>query len=278
MTTARAGLLEAIAASVRATVASRRARRPLDAVARAARERRPDGRRFRAALARGGAVNVIAECKRRSPSAGVLAAPYAPGEIAARYARAGAAAISVLTEPTFFDGDLAHLEAVRTATALPLLRKDFVLDEYQLYEARAAGADAVLLIVAMLGEQALARLARQAGELGLAALVEVHSSRELAIARDVGAGIIGVNSRDLRTLSVDGRVCESLAAEAPPGCVMVAESGIRSRQDIARLSALGYDAFLVGERLMTAPDPGAALADLLGPARGAGSVSGGGVP
>jgi indole-3-glycerol phosphate synthase len=271
----RGGLLDAIAASVRATVANRRARRPLEAVARAAGDRRPDGRRFREAVTQAGRFNVIAECKRRSPSSGVLAARYAPGEIAQVYARAGAAAISVLTEPTFFDGDLAHLQAVRTATALPLLRKDFILDEYQLYEARAAGADAVLLIVAMLDEMALQRLARCAGDLGLAALVEVHSSRELAVARDAGAGIIGVNSRDLRTLAVNARVCETLIEAAPAGCVMVAESGIRSRQDIDRLSTLGYHAFLIGERLMTASDPAAALADLVRPARGAGWVPGG---
>jgi len=270
----RTGLLDAIAASVRTTVASRRATLPIEAVARAASDCRPDGRRFREAIARAGRRNVIAECKRRSPARGVLAARYAPGEIAQGYTRAGAAAISVLTEPTFFDGDLAHLQAVRAATALPLLRKDFILDEYQLYEARAAGADAVLLIVAMLDETALQRLARCAGDLGLAALVEVHSSRELALARDAGAGIIGVNSRDLRTLAVNARVCETLTDEAPAGCVMVAESGIRSRQDIDRLSTLGYHAFLVGERLMTAADPAAALADLVEPAHEADRVPG----
>jgi indole-3-glycerol phosphate synthase len=237
---------------------------PIEAVARAASDRRPDGRRFHEAIARAGRLNVIAECKRRSPARGVLAARYAPGEIAHGYTRAGAAAISVLTEPTFFDGDLAHLQAVRAATALPLLRKDFILDEYQLYEARAAGADAVLLIVAMLDETALLRLARCAGDLGLAALVEVHSSRELSIASDAGADIIGVNSRDLRTLSVDPRVCERLAEKAPRGSVLVAESGIRSRDDVDRLAAAGYHAFLIGERLMTAADPAAALAGLIG--------------
>jgi indole-3-glycerol phosphate synthase len=264
-------LLSAIAASVRTTVATRRASVPLGAAERAAEQRRPDGRRFRDALARAGQVNVIAECKRRSPARGVLARDYAPADTARVYERAGAAAISVLTEPTFFDGALAHLEAVRAASSLPLLCKDFILDEYQLHEARAAGADAVLLIVALLDEATLRRLARSAGDLGLAALVEVHSSRELAVARDAGAGIIGVNSRDLRTLAVDVRVCDALVEEAPPGCVMVAESGIRSRQDIDRLSALGYRAFLIGERLMTAPDPAATLASLTRPAHEGGS-------
>jgi len=267
------GLLEAIAASVRTTLASRRANVPMDAVARAADEGRPDGRRFRDAISRDGRVNVIAECKRRSPSRGVLARAYAPAEIARVYERAGAAAISVLTEPTFFDGALAHLEAVRAATPLPVLRKDFILDEYQLYEARAAGADAVLLIVAMLDLASLANLVRRAGDLGLAALVEVHSSRELGLAHDAGADIIGVNSRDLRTLAVDARVCDALIHEAPPGCVMVAESGIRGREDIGRLSASGYGAFLIGERLMTAPDPAVVLADLAGAAGEGGSTA-----
>jgi indole-3-glycerol phosphate synthase len=265
------GLLEAVAASVQTTVASRRARVPIDELARTAAARRPDGRRFREAIARDGRVNVIAECKRRSPARGVLARSYAPGEIARVYERAGAAAISVITEPTFFDGALAHLEAVRAATSLPLLRKDFVLDEYQLYEARAAGADAVLLIVAMLDDRSLGRLARCAADLGLAALVEVHSSLEIEAARDAGADIIGVNSRDLRTLAVDVRVCDALIQQAPRGCVMVAESGMRRREDLERLAACGYRAFLIGEFLMTAPDPAAALAGLAG-APGGGSL------
>jgi len=265
------GLLEAVAASVQTTVASRRARVPIDELARTAAARRPDGRRFREAIARDGRVNIIAECKRRSPARGVLARSYEPGEIARVYERAGAAAISVITETTFFDGALAHLEAVRAATSLPLLRKDFVLDEYQLYEARAAGADAVLLIVALLDDRSLERLARCAADLGLAALVEVHSSLEIEAARDAGADIIGVNSRDLRTLAVDVRVCDALIRHAPHGCVMVAESGMRSREDVERLAACGYHAFLIGELLMTAPDPAAALAALAG-APGGGSL------
>jgi indole-3-glycerol phosphate synthase len=264
------GLLEAIAASVRTTVASRRAILPIETLARAAERMRPEGGRFRDALAQGGRVNIIAECKRRSPARGVLARAYAPAETARVYERAGAAAISVLTEPTFFDGALAHLEAVREATSLPLLRKDFILDEYQLYEARAAGADAVLLIVAMLDDGSLRRLARSAGNLGLAVLVEVHSSREFESARDAGADIIGVNSRDLRTLAVDVRICDALIQESPPGCVMVAESGIRSREDVERLAASGYRAFLIGERLMAAPDPAVTLAGLVGTAGGGG--------
>ena len=267
------GLLDAIAASVRTTLARRRERVPLDEVVRAAGRRPPDGPRFRDAVGRAGRINVIAECKRRSPARGVMARTYAPSAIARVYEQHGAAAISVLTEPTFFDGALAHLETVRGATALPLLRKDFILDEYQVYEARAAGADAVLLIAALLGPVPLRRLASCAASLGLAAIVEVHSSRELSEARDAGADIIGVNSRDLRTLAVDVRICEALSAEAPPGALMVAESGIRGRDDIDRLAACGYRAFLIGERLMTASDPGAALSGLLGPAPAGGPVA-----
>ena len=265
------GLLDAIRASVSTALQWRRSQTPLDVVARAAERRSPDGGRFRAALTREGGANIIAECKRRSPARGVLARTYEPAAIARSYERAGAAAVSVLTEPTFFDGALAHLEAVRTAVSLPLLRKDFVLDQYQIYEACAAGADAVLLIAAMLDDEALRHLARCAEGLGLAALVEVHSKRELDAAADAGADIIGVNSRDLRTLAVDLRVCDALVADAPPGAVMVAESGIRSRGDIDRLARAGYRAHLIGERLMAEPDPGAALAALLGRAPAAGS-------
>ena len=266
------GLLDAIAASVRTTITGRRERVPMDVLERAADRARPDGRRFRQAIGRPGRANVIAECKRRSPARGVLARAYAPADIALSYERHGAAAISVLTEPTFFDGDLAHLEAVRAATALPLLRKDFIIDDYQVHEARAAGADAILLIVALLDPVSLRRLAHRAAALGLAAMFEVHSSRELAEAGDAGADIIGVNSRDLRTLAVDLRVCDALVQEAPAGAVMVAESGIRSREDIDRLAGLGYHAFLIGERLMTVADPGEALSRLLAPADGGGRV------
>lgn len=258
------GMLDAIAASVRTALVHRRARVPIEAVERAAARRRPGGLAFRDAVGRKDRTNIIAECKRRSPSRGVLSRAYDPASIARVYARAGAAAVSVLTEPTFFDGALAHLEAVRGDVALPLLRKDFVLDEYQIHEARAAGADAILLIAALLDAATLRRLANTASDLGLAAIVEVHTRHEMDAAAGIGAEIIGVNSRDLRTLTVDARVPDALVEHRPPGCLMVAESGIRSRADIDRLASAGYDAFLVGERLMIAPDPGAALAGLLG--------------
>jgi indole-3-glycerol phosphate synthase len=209
-------------------------------------------------------VSVIAECKRRSPSKGLLRADYDPVGIARSYEQAGAAAISVLTEPTFFDGALSHLEAVRAAVEIPLLRKDFMVDRYQLLEARAAGADAILLIVAALDDERLMTLRREAESLGLDALVEVHDEAELDRAIAAGADVIGVNSRNLRTLEVDLEASDRLAARIPAHVVAVAESGLRSREDIDRLAARGYRAFLVGERLMTAADPGAALGAMTG--------------
>ncbi len=170
----------------------------------------------------------------------------------------------MLTEPTFFDGALAHLTAVRDAVGLPLLRKDFVVDDYQLLEARAAGADAVLLIVAALEQAELVRLQSRARELGLAALVEVHDDEELARAIDSGARLIGVNNRNLRTLAVDVSASDRLAAKMPANVVGVSESGLQTRGDLERLAAAGYRAFLIGERFMTDPDPARAISDLIG--------------
>src|SRR5918996_4264114 len=184
-------LLRAIVEGTRRILETRRSREPLETLARRAEETTPRGAAFEAALGHADRVNVIAECKRRSPSKGVLAATYDPAALASAYERGGAVAISVLTEPTFFDGALEHLAAVRRAVALPLLRKDFIVDEYQLHEARANGADAVLLIVAALTQPELAALHRRALELGLAALVEVHADEEVARAADAGARIIG---------------------------------------------------------------------------------------
>jgi indole-3-glycerol phosphate synthase len=211
-----------------------------------------------------GRFNVIAECKRRSPSKGVLAPRYDPVGIARSYERGGAAAISVLTEPTFFDGALDHLSAVRAAVAVPLLRKDFIVDEYQLFEARAAGADAVLLIVAALDQPKLLRLQSRAWELGLATLVEVHDDDELSRAVDSGARVLGVNNRNLRTLTVDVDASFRLAARMPAHVVAVSESGLQTRDDLERLSSAGYRAFLIGERFMTDPDPAKAIGELIG--------------
>jgi len=262
MTGRPADLLETIVAAARTRVQTRRELVPEAALeARIASQRGTRG--FRAALSRPG-VNVIAECKRRSPSKGLLLADYDPVRIARSYEQAGAAAISVLTEPTFFDGDLSHLEAVRAVVGIPVLRKDFIVDRYQLLEARAFGADAVLLIVAALDDESLMRLRQEAESLGLDALVEVHDGAELDRAIAAGADVIGVNNRNLRTLEVDLEASDRLAVRMPAHVVAVAESGLRSREDVDRLAARGYRAFLVGERLMTAADPGAALGALTG--------------
>lgn len=260
----RPDLLRTIVAATKQITDTRRAQEPASALERRAAARQPRGARFEAALAMAGRVNVIAECKRRSPSRGVLAAQYDPVSIARKYEAGGAAAISVLTEPTFFDGALAHLTAVREAVDLPLLRKDFVVDDYQLLEARAAGADAVLLIVAALEQPELVRLQTRAWTLDLAALVEVHDDEELARAVDSGARLIGVNNRNLRTLAVDVGASDRLAAKLPAGVVGVSESGLQTRDDLERLAAAGYRAFLIGERFMIDPDPARAIADLIG--------------
>jgi indole-3-glycerol phosphate synthase len=258
-----ADLLETIVAAARRIVYVRQEREPLAALGRRAERRTPRPGLFRAALERTDRVNVIAECKRRSPSRGVLRAEYDPVGIAAAYSAAGAAAISVLTEPTFFDGALEHLAAVRQTVDTPLLRKDFIVSEYQLLEARANGADAVLLIVAALTPGDLGVLARRAESLGLDTLVEVHADDELKVALDSGARVIGVNNRNLRTLTVDVGASDRLVEQMPAGVTAVSESGLKSADDLTRLARLGYHAFLLGERFMTDPNPGGALRALL---------------
>jgi indole-3-glycerol phosphate synthase len=257
-------LLRAIVDGTRRIVETRRGREPLEALARRAGSVSPRGTTFEAAVAHPDRVNVIAECKRRSPSKGVLAKSYDPAVLASSYERGGAAAISVLTEPTFFDGALEHLASVRRTVQIPLLRKDFIVDEYQLYEARANGADAILLIVAALDQRDLIALHCRASELGLAALVEVHEEDELRRAVDAGARLIGVNNRNLRTLAVDVDASHRLARLIPRDAVAISESGLQSRADLERLREDGYRAFLIGERFMLAPDPARALGELIG--------------
>ncbi|MCX6539122.1 MAG: indole-3-glycerol phosphate synthase TrpC, partial [Acidobacteria bacterium] len=251
-------------AASRRIVATRRASESATALASRAAQREPRGVAFREAVARTGRINVIAECKRRSPARGVLRRDYKPGDIARAYEEGGASAVSVLTEPTFFDGSLTHLEEVRAAVALPILRKDFIIDEYQLLEARAAGADAVLLIVAACVPSELTALVEAARTMGLAALVEAHTADEIRQGIDAGATIIGVNSRNLNTLAVDLGACDALVGEIPPGCVAVAESGIRSLEDVRHLHAIGYQAVLIGEWLMSAGDPCSTLQTVVG--------------
>jgi indole-3-glycerol phosphate synthase len=219
-------------------------------------------------LRRAGTVNIIAEIKRRSPSQGVIRDPFDPAEIARGYSRAGAAAMSVLCEEDYFSGSLDHLRAVRAVTTTPLLRKDFLIDEYQLYEARAAGADAVLLIVAILDDRLLGHLLARAATLNMDALVEVHTREEMSRAVSAGATTIGVNNRDLSTFKVDLRTSLDLAKLAPPRTLLVSESGIATGEDIRRLREAGYAAFLIGESFMRAADPGEALGRLIREAQG----------
>jgi len=260
--TAAPDLLATIVAATRRSVEVRQDARPLAALERQI-GRQPQGRAFERALtAPDTAPRVIAECKRRSPSRGILRREYDPGAHARAYAAAGAAAISVLTEPTFFDGTPDHLRAVRAAVEIPVVRKDFIVTEYQLVEAAALGADAALLIVGALEQRDLVNLVTSANALGMAALVEVHDAEELDRAVGAGARVIGVNSRNLRTLAVDLKVLDDVAARLSPDVTAVAESGIRTRADLDRLSEAGYHAFLVGERLIAQPDPGAALREL----------------
>jgi indole-3-glycerol phosphate synthase len=193
----------------------------------------------------------------------VIREDLSPGDVARRYEAAGAAALSVLTEETFFGGRLSHLAEARANVALPVLRKDFVVDPWQVWEARAAGADAVLLIVAALDQAQLRELLALVRESGMDALVETHDGDELARALDAGADLVGVNSRDLRTLAVSLETALGLGPRIPDDVVAVAESGIRSGQDVRALRAAGFDAFLVGEQLMSADEPGAALRRLL---------------
>jgi len=262
-------LLATIVAAARHSVEERVRRCPASELARQASAMRPGGDRFLASLRSTDGPRVIAECKRRSPSKGVLRTDYHPERIAAGYEAHGAAAISVLTEPTFFDGSLDHLRRVRTAVDVPLLRKDFIVTPYQLLEAVAAGADAVLLIVAALDDDALQRLLTEATALGLAVLVEVHSQAELSRAVALGARIIGVNNRDLRTLTVDLNASRELIGQMPDPVLGIAESGLRTSDDIVGLGRAGYRAFLIGETLMSTPDPGETLGRLIADTRAA---------
>ncbi len=242
--------------------ATRRRVETLDAVAlEAAARSQPPARDFLAALRRPG-LQVIAEIKRRSPSAGVIAAELDPAARAHAYAAGGAAAISVLTEPNFFGGSVADLQTVRASVDIPVLRKDFTLSPAQIWEARAAGADAVLLIVAALSPAALDELLATAREAGLAALVEVHTPEEAAVAAKAGAELVGVNNRDLTTFRTDLRVAEDVARHLPDGDVRVAESGVATPEGATRMWTAGYDAILVGEALVRATDPAALVAQL----------------
>jgi indole-3-glycerol phosphate synthase len=254
-------ILDEIVATKRREVAEARARVPDPELERRLSQA-PPARDFRAALERLGEVQIIAEVKKASPSAGLLRADFDPVAIAGIYALHGAAAISVLTDAPFFQGHLSYLAAIRAAVEPPLLRKDFLLDRYQLLEARCAGADAVLLIAEVLTGPELGTLVRQAGEVGLQTLVELYDPENLARVLDSGARLIGVNNRDLRTFGTRLEHTFEVAERLPPGCCLVSESGIRTRHDIERLRGAGVQAVLIGETLMRAPDIGACLDEL----------------
>ena len=237
----------------------------LGALERAAAEHTPRG--FRNRLRRfaldGIAIAVIAELKKASPSRGLIRADFKPSDLARELERAGAAALSVLTDEQFFQGSLDYLRQASTSSSLPCLRKDFMVDELQIVEARASCADAILLIVAALDQKELVSLAGIARAQGLDVLCEAHDELELQRALDAGCDLIGVNSRDLRTFEVNLETALRLVEKIPAGCVRVAESGIQSGADIARLRSAGYEAFLIGESLMKAERPGEALAKLI---------------
>jgi indole-3-glycerol phosphate synthase len=259
-----AAILERIVAATRARVAETRRSADLRDLERRAELHVPRGfRRALASKSRDG-VAVIAELKKASPSKGLIRAEFFPEELARELEAAGAAALSVLTDEEFFQGSLGNLREASAAVSIPCLRKDFIVDEFQLLEARANAADAVLLIVAALSSKELGSLAAGARRRGLDVLCEVHDGEELQRALDAGCDLIGVNTRDLRTFQVDLETAFRLAQKIPVGVVQVAESGIHSAEDVARLRAAGYDAFLVGESLMRAERPGDALRELMG--------------
>ena len=252
--------LDPIVQATREEVERRKRERPLSELEREA-EHRPEGRPFHEALARP-ATSLIAEHKRRSPSAGEIRAGASVTEMVRAFERGGAAAISVLTEERHFGGSLADLTEARAATDLPILRKDFTVDPYQLVEARAVGADAVLLVVGSLDTGSLASLQQETRDLDLDALVEVHTEEELEVALEIDAELIGINNRDLADFSVDIAKTFELLADVPAGKTVVSESGIVYREQIEELERVGVDAVLVGETLMRAADPEAACREL----------------
>jgi indole-3-glycerol phosphate synthase len=257
-------ILERIVAVKREEIAAARRRRALPSL-RAEAEALRDVRGFEAALRAklaAGRAAVIAEVKKASPSKGVLREHFVPADIAASYERGGAACLSVLTDAQFFQGSAAFLQQARGACALPVLRKDFIVDAYQVFEARAMAADCILLIAACLDDALMADLEAQAHALGMAVLVEVHDGTELDRALRLKTPLVGINNRNLRTFEVSLDATLALVAEVPAEQLLVTESGILVPTDVQRMRAAGVNAFLVGEAFMRAPDPGAALAGL----------------
>jgi indole-3-glycerol phosphate synthase len=255
-------ILNQIVESTRKSLVQQKSQTPLAVIKRAIRYQDPP-RDFANAL-KGGNISLIAEVKRASPSKGLLCPNLAASSLARIYSQSGAAAISVLTEPDYFWGSFADLEAARTEVKLPLLGKDFIVDRYQIYKARAHGADAVLLIAAILTRYELRILLETTQSLGMTALIEVHNQDELAKALKLAPRIIGINNRNLADFSVDLETTLSLRPLIPPEVVVVSESGIHTRDDVLSLQKAGVDAILVGEALVTSPKPAAKINELLG--------------
>jgi indole-3-glycerol phosphate synthase len=255
-------ILDRIVEARRARLVIDQRRVPLPVLKMAVRKAEPP-RDFAAALSRDG-VNVIAELKKASPSRGVLREDFQPAPLAQGFERAGAVALSVLTEEEHFQGSLEYLRTVHKGVKLPVLRKDFIVDAWQVWEARAAEADSFLLIAAVLSDAALRELIALGRELGMEPLVEVHTADELARALAAGASIVGVNNRDLRSFEVRVETSLELAEAIPQECIAVSESGLRTSADLRRLRAAGFDAFLIGEHLMQRQDPAAALREITG--------------
>lgn len=256
-------ILDKIVAEKLKEVAAAKARTP-EATLRKQAEARTDFRDFKTALRQKDRTSLIAEVKKASPSAGLICKDFEPVSIAIKYEEAGASACSVLTDEKFFQGHLSFLSKIRAATKLPLLRKDFIIDEYQIHEASAAGADAILLIVAILDLERLKKYQSIAKQCRLSVLVEIHDEAEKEVALKAGAEIIGINNRNLKDFSVSLATTEKLAKGIAGKCVLVAESGIHTRADVERLQAAGVDAILVGESLMKSGDIGGKVKELLG--------------
>lgn len=254
-------ILDDIATKRREQLNRDKARAPFEQV-KAAALKMPPVRDFRAALKKDGSLAVIAEVKKASPSKGLICGDFHPADIARRYEAAGADAVSVLTEEYFFQGSAQYLKAVRETVSLPVLRKDFILDEYQIFEARAMGADAILLIAAILDENTLKAFYQTARGLGLYCLAEAHNEEELHRVLNAGCDIVGVNNRDLKTFRVDLGTTARLAAQLPEGTLLVAESGVKTRADTRFLQKAGASAVLIGETLMRSGDVASTLAGL----------------
>ena len=256
-------ILDTIVAHKRIELKGDKQRMPLDTLKRKIRDL-PQTRDFRAALSTPNCVHLIAEVKKKSPSKGIIREDFDPVGIARTYAESEASAISVLTDREFFAGELAYLSAIREVVTLPLLRKDFTIDPYHIYQARLAGADAILLIVSILTLAQLREFTEIARSMGLASLVEVHTDEELDLALTAGAEIIGINNRDLRTFHTDIGTTFRLRASIPTDKIVVSESGINTHEDVMKLKEVGVNAILVGESLMRSPNIGNKVKELLG--------------